>query len=178
MELWDLYDKNRKLTEHTMVRGDEMQPDTYHLVIHVAIFNSNNQMLIQKRRHDKIGAPNMWDISAGGSVTAGETSQAGAMRETKEELGLDIDLHNQLPHLSITFARGYDDIYIVNREADINELAVPNDEVSDAKWATIDEINKMIDDRTFVNYRKSLIQLLFDMRYQYGAVKETNNKKL
>ena len=38
MELWDLYDKNRKLTEHTMVRGDEMQPDTYHLVIHVAIF--------------------------------------------------------------------------------------------------------------------------------------------
>lgn len=42
MELWDLYDKNRKLTEHTMVRGDEMQPDTYHLVIHVAIFNSNN----------------------------------------------------------------------------------------------------------------------------------------
>lgn len=83
MELWDLYDKNRKLTEHTMVRGDEMQPDTYHLVIHVAIFNSNNQMLIQKRRHDKIGAPNMWDISAGGSVTAGETSQLGACVKRK-----------------------------------------------------------------------------------------------
>ena len=110
MELWDLYDKNRKLTDQTMVRGDAMIKDTYHLVVHVAIFNSNNQMLIHKRTHDKIGAPNMWDISAGGSVTAGETSQAGAMRETQEELGLDIDLHNQLPHLSITFARGYDDI--------------------------------------------------------------------
>lgn len=170
MELWDLYDKNRKLTEDTMVRGDEMKPDTYHLVIHVVIFNSENQMLIQKRKHDKASNPNMWDVSVGGSVTAGEMSQLGAMRETEEELGLQIDLHNQLPHLSITFERGYDDIYIVNREADIEKLAVPNDEVSDAKWATIDEIYEMIDDRTFINYRKSLIQLLFDMRYQYGGV--------
>ncbi|WP_250130114.1 NUDIX domain-containing protein [Jeotgalicoccus sp. WY2] len=47
----------------------------------------------------------MWDISVGGSVTAGETSQTGAMRETEEELGLQIDLHNQLPHLSMTFER-------------------------------------------------------------------------
>lgn len=171
MELWDLYDKHRKLTNETMTRGEKMKRDTYHLVIHAAIFNSNNQMLIQKRQHDKAGAPNMWDISAGGSVMAGETSQDGAMREIKEELGLDIDLHNQLPHLSITFERGYDDIYIVNREADITALNVPNDEVSDAKWAAIEEIYDMIDDKTFVSYRKSLIQLLFDMRYQYGAVK-------
>lgn len=171
MELWDLYDKNRKLTEHTMVRGDEMQPDTYHLVIHVAIFNSNNQMLIQKRKYDKVSNPNIWDISVGGSVTAGETSQQGAMRETEEELGLSIDLHNQLPHLSITFERGYDDIYIVNREADLAALVVPNEEVSDVKWASIEEIYQMIDDKTFISYRKSLIQLLFDMRYQYGAVK-------
>ena len=171
MELWDLYDKNRKLTEHTMVRGDEMQPDTYHLVIHVVIFNSKNQMLIQKRKYDKVINPDIWDISVGGSVTAGETSQQGAMRETEEELGLSIDLHNQPPHLSITFERGYDDIYIVNREADLAALVVPNEEVSDVKWASIEEIYQMIDDKTFISYRKSLIQLLFDMRYQYGAVK-------
>lgn len=171
MELWDLYDKHRKLTNQTMTRGDVMLKDTYHLVIHVVIFNSKNQMLIQKRKYDKVSNPNMWDISVGGSVTAGETSQQGAMRETEEELGLSIDLHNQLPHLSITFERGYDDIYIVNREAELETLAVPNEEVSDTAWASIDEIYQMIDDKTFISYRKSLIQLLFDMRYQYGAVK-------
>jgi ADP-ribose pyrophosphatase len=112
----------------------------------------------------------MWDISQA-ECHCGETSQQGAMRETEEELGLNIDLHNQLPHLSITFERGYDDIYIVNREADLRTLAVPNEEVSDVKWASIEEIYQMIDDKTFISYRKSLIQLLFDMRYQYGAVK-------
>ena len=157
MELWDLYDKHRKLTNQTMTRGDAMLKDTYHLVIHVVIFNSKNQMLIQKRKYDKVSNPNMWDISVGGSVTAGETSQQGAMRETEEELGLNIDLHNQLPHLSITFERGYDDIYIVNREADLRTLEVPNEEVSDVKWASIDEIYQMIDDKTFISYRKSLI---------------------
>lgn len=172
MELWDLYDKHRKLTDQTMVRGDAMLKDTYHLVIHVVIFNSENQMLIQKRKYDKASNPNMWDISVGGSVTAGETSQLGAMRETEEELGLQLDLHKQLPHLSITFERGYDDIYIVNREAEIKELAVPSDEVSDVKWASIDEIFQMIDEGTFINYRQSLIQLLFEMRYQYGGVKK------
>src|SRR5699024_9123150 len=131
MELWDLYDKNRKLTEHTMVRGDEMQPDTYHLVIHVVIFNSKNQMLIQKRKYDKIINPSIWLIYLGGSVSASETSQHGVLRESDEELGLSIDLHNQLPQLSITYERGYDDIYIVNREADLRKLAVPNEEVSD-----------------------------------------------
>src|SRR5690625_4192643 len=137
MELWDLYDKHRKLTNQTMVRGDALAENTYHLVIHVCIFNGENQMLIQKRQADKIGSPNMWDISVGGSVTAGETSQHGAMRETEEELGLKIDLHNHLPHLSITFERGYDDIYIVNREAELTQLAVPNAEVADVRWADI-----------------------------------------
>lgn len=170
MELWDLYDKHRKLTNQTMVRGDAMIKNTYHLVIHVAIFNSENQMLIQKRQPDKIGWPNMWDITVGGSAITGDTSQVAAMRETEEELGLKIDLHNQLPHLSITFERGYDDIYIVNREVDVVQLAVPNEEVADVQWANIDEIYDLIDEGRFISYRKSLIQLLFDMRYQYGAV--------
>lgn len=172
MELWDLYDKHRTLTKETMVRGMEMKEGTYHLVVHVAIINNQNQMLIQQRQWDKKGSPGLWDISVGGSVLAGETSQEGATRETLEELGIDIDLENQLPHLSITFDRGYDDIYIVNKEVDLSTLNVPNEEVLDAKWATIDEIYNMIDNESFINYRKSLIQLIFDMRYSYGVKKD------
>lgn len=171
MELWDIYDKDRVLTKKTMVRGDEMKKDMYHLVVHVVIINSENQMLIQQRQWDKIGAPGLWDISVGGSVLAGETSQAGAIRETREELGIELDL-NQRPHLSVTFDRGYDDIYIVNKEVDQSTLNVPNEEVLDAKWATIDEIYNMIDNESFINYRKSLIQLIFDMRYSYGVKKD------
>lgn len=168
MELWNLYDKDRVLTKETMVRGDEMKKDMYHLVVHVVIINSENQMLIQQRQWDKIGAPGLWDITVGGSVLAGETSQEGAIREISEGLGIELDL-NQRPHLSVTFDHGYDDIYIVNQEVELDSLKIPNDEVLDTKWASIDEIYEMIDNKSFINYRKSLIQLLFDMRYSYGG---------
>lgn len=168
MELWDLYDKDRVLTKETMVRGDEMKKDTYHLVVHVVIINSENQMLIQQRQWNKNSAPGLWDITVGGSVLAGETSLEGAIRETSEELGIDLNL-NQRPHLSVPFDDAYDDIYIVNQEVELNSLMVPNDEVLGTKWASIDEIYEMIDNKSFVNYRKSFIQLLFDMRYSYGV---------
>ena len=37
MELWDVYDADRRLTGRTMVRGERFQPGDYHLVVHICI---------------------------------------------------------------------------------------------------------------------------------------------
>lgn len=58
---------------------------TYHLVVHVCVFNQKGEMLIQQRQPFKQGWPNLWDVTMGGSALAGETSQQAAMRELKEE---------------------------------------------------------------------------------------------
>ena len=49
MELWDVYDVVRNKTGRTMVRGETFAEGDYHLVVHVCIFNSKGEMLIQKR---------------------------------------------------------------------------------------------------------------------------------
>src|SRR5690606_20150891 len=95
MELWDVYDKNRNLTGRTMKRGSTFKEGDYHLIIHVCIFNSKNEMLIQQRQPWKKGWPNMWDITVGGSALSGETSTGAAERETFEEIGYKIDLSNE-----------------------------------------------------------------------------------
>ncbi|GAY76629.1 putative Nudix hydrolase YfcD [Sporolactobacillus inulinus] len=97
MERWDIYDKNRRLTGRTMARGQKFGKDDYHLVIHVCIFNSKNEMLIQQRQPWKKGWPNMWDVTVGGSALSGESSIEAAERETFEELGNKIDLSNERP---------------------------------------------------------------------------------
>ena len=61
MELWDVYDINRKRINRTWVRGEELQQGDLHLVIHVCIFNSNGDMLIQQRQPFKEGWPNIHD---------------------------------------------------------------------------------------------------------------------
>lgn len=170
METWDIYDKNRIPTGETMVRGEEFNIGTYHLVVHVCIFNKNGEMLIQHRQPFKSGWSNLWDITVGGSVISGETSQVAAERETFEEIGYKIDLKNVRPSLTVNFDRGFDDIYLVESKVDITNLNLQYDEVKEVKWATLDKIKSMIDDGSFIPYHKSFIEVLFSMRKHMGTI--------
>ena len=161
MELWDLYDKHRNPTGETMVRGNPVPPDRYHLVVHICIFNSKGEMLIQHRTGFKPTWSGMWDLSVGGSVTAGESSPVGAHREVLEEIGLHIDFSDISPAISVTFPDGFDDYYIIHMDLDMDDLRYQPEEVQGAKWASMEEIFSMIDAGSFIPYHKSFIEYLF-----------------
>lgn len=169
MELWNVYHSDRTKTNKTMIRGDEFKNDSYHLVVHACIFNSKDEMLIQQRQPFKSGWSNMWDITVGGSAVSGESSQMAIERELIEEIGLEIDLKNVRPHLTINFDQGFDDVYLIEKEIDTEKLKLQYEEVQRVKWSSVDEIYQKIDEGTFIPYYKSFIQLLFDIRKQYGC---------
>ena len=169
MEIWDLYDKHRNLTGETMVRGNPVPADRYHLVVHICIFNSKGEMLIQHRTDFKPTWSGMWDLTVGGAVSAGESSVVGAMREVEEELGLKLDLTDTAPAISVTFPDGFDDYYIVERDLDIGSLRFQAEEVQEAKWASMEEIFSMIDEGSFIPYHKAFIEYLFSRRKGSGA---------
>ncbi|MBQ7655666.1 MAG: NUDIX domain-containing protein [Clostridia bacterium] len=164
MELFDLYTAERKKTGRTMVRGEPTPEGFYRLVVHVCIFNEAGQMLIQQRQPFKSGWSNLWDISVGGSDIAGDSSRSAAERETREELGLSIDLSDTRPTLTIYWENGFDDYYVVNQAPAFDSLRLQYEEVQRVKWADKEEILRMIDDGSFIPYEKSLIELLFFRR--------------
>jgi isopentenyldiphosphate isomerase len=168
-ELWDIYDKNRNLTGRTMVRGSKFGKGDLHLVVHVCIFNAKNEMLIQRRQPWKIGWPDMWDISVGGSAVSGETNIDAAERETYEELGYKVNLSNERPFFTVNFETGFDDYYLIERELDIKDLKLQYEEVQDVKWASCDEIMQLVKEGKFIDYW--FIELLFDMRKQRGGIR-------
>lgn len=170
MELWDVYDINRNKTNQTWVRGEEPKRGDYHLVIHVCIFRSNGDMLIQQRQSSKVGWPNMWDVSVGGSAIIGETSQTAAQRELFEEIGLTIDFQQQRPHLTFNFENGFDDFYLIEENVQLHTLALQDEEVQNVKWASKEEILTMIKTGEFMPYYESLIHFLFDGRKQRGSI--------
>ncbi len=171
MELWDIYDIQRNKKDRTMVRGEGFKDGDYHLVIHVCIFNSKGEMLIQQRQPFKEGWPNLWDITVGGSAIQGESSQSAAERELFEELGIKLNLQGIRPKFTVNFDRGFDDVYLIDKDVCLKELSIPNDEVQSAKWATKEEILSMLDNNEFIPYYTSFINMLFDMRKQYGSIK-------
>lgn len=161
MELFDLYTSDRVKTGRTMIRGEQTPEGFYRMVVHVCIFNPDGQMLIQQRQPFKREWSNLWDISVGGSAVAGDTSRTAAERETREELGLAIDLSDDRPTITLHWEHGFDDYYVLTQTVDLNAMQLQYEEVQQVRWASKKEILQMIEDGSFIPYEKSLIELLF-----------------
>jgi len=161
MELWDLYDKYRQKTGRTQERSKPMEEGGYHLVVHVWIVNDKGEFLIQRRQPWKEGWPNMWDGAAAGSAILGDSSKDAAIRETNEELGIDLDISKGELLRTIKFSCGFDDIWLVRQNVDINDLKLQYEEVADAKWASASEIKQMVQDGEFIAF--SYLDDLFEM---------------
>ena len=163
-EIIDLYTIDRLPTGETCVRGEKHAAQRYRMVVHVCIFNSRGEMLIQHRKDDIVRWPGYWDVSVGGGASAGDTSRAAAQRETLEELGLDIDFSEKRPVLTVNFADGFDDFYAVLMDVDPKDLHLQEDEVAEVRWAAQAEIEAMIAAGTFIPYQNGLLDYLFFAR--------------
>ena len=53
MELWDVYDENRKLTGKTHERGVPLGPGEYHIIADVWTVNQRSEILLTRRHPDK-----------------------------------------------------------------------------------------------------------------------------
>lgn len=164
MELVDLYDENRVPLGRVAERHAKKAPGEYRMVVHVCIFNSLGQILIQRRSPEKRVWPELWDVSVGGGVDAGETSRQGAEREVLEELGYDLDLTGLRPAVTVNFEGGFDDFFVVTRDLDLRDLRLQKEEVSDVRWVTLEEAMAMLDSGAFIPYPPSFLQFLFEAR--------------
>ena len=157
MELWDLYNENRELTGKTHIRGQEVPQGFYHLVVHVWIRNSKGEYLISQRSADRPAFPLMWEC-VGGSVVAGEDSLTAALRETKEEVGIDLsadsgELKYSVVGRIINGAKFTDivDAWLFEYEGDVDLNNATTAEVAQTKWMTCEEIRRLFEQGKLVH---------------------------
>ncbi len=164
MEYRDIYDIHCMKTGKITVRGEPLEDGEFCRAACVCVFDSAGRMLIQKRREDKEIWGGMWDVTAVGASRAGEDGQMTAMRELKEETGIEVDLTNVRPHLTTYWGAGFSDVFLVEKDVSLSALHLQKEEVMDAEWVTREEILNMIEFGTFIPYYPSYIQYLFDIR--------------
>ena len=61
-----------------------------HRAVHVLVFNRRGDLLLQKRSMRKDCFPGTWDSSSSGHLDQGEAYDACAVRELREEIGLEV----------------------------------------------------------------------------------------
>ncbi|MGI5893991.1 MAG: NUDIX hydrolase [Candidatus Merdivicinus sp.] len=148
-EFWDIYDKNRQKTGRIQERGKPMDPDDYHLVVEIWLQNTKGEVLLTRRHPDKHYG-GLWECT-GGSAVAGEESLTAAMREMREEIGVDLTDGEPGKHLaSFTIRRdapghysAHYDVYLFRRDIPLESLHLQAEEVTDAQWVDEATFQKM-----------------------------------
>ena len=156
-EMIDILDETTgNLTGKVVSKNEAHKTGLWHGSIHILIVNKDKtKTLLQKRCAQKKLYPNIWDIAVGGHISAGETPFNSATRELQEELGLDINdydiveadrIKEQLTNNGI-ISNEFVSIYIIYGDVDISKIKLQEEEVSEAKWVSKQELNELIKKR-------------------------------
>ena len=145
MELRDLYNSNRILTGETIEKGQDVPSGRYYITVVVFIENNNGEFLLQKRALKKDGR---W-ATTGGHPVSGESSLEGIVTEIKEELGQTVNQNELTLFKTIMTEDDFVDLYYMNKDIDINDVVLQEEEVEDIKWATKEEIEQLIEEDKF-----------------------------
>ena len=141
MEMWDIYDKDKKRTGKLMKRNDwNMKPGEFHLTVIGIVQDLEGRFLVTRRNLDKEWAAGWWELPGGG-VNAGEDSKDAVIREIQEELDCTIkalQVFNDYTH-------EYEHIF-VNLITVLCELVqgTPNaNEHAELRWVSKSQLNKL-----------------------------------
>jgi len=186
MEYFDLYDKNGKKLNEIKLRSEVHRDGDWHHAVDIWILNSHRELLLQKRSKQKESFPGLWEVSCSGHISAGEESRTSALREIKEEIGLDVT-EEELKFLFTskescvtnngTFINNeFKDVYLVEKDVEIKDLNLDLSEVSEVKFMKIEDLKHCIEsnDKNFVPHKESYEKLFEYLLKDHG----TGNKKL
>ncbi len=148
MELVDVLNARKELTGVTCERN-EVPVGGYRLSIHIWIINDKGELLIQQRSSNRKMFPNMW-TNTGGAALAGENSFETVLRELKEELNIEPDIDKLELISSYKRKNDYVDVWVLKENFEISDLIFQEEEVQDAKWVTVDEVDEMIKNEEFI----------------------------
>ena len=87
-EIFDVVNERDEVVDRKP-RHEVHQRGLMHRAVHVLVFNSKQELFLQKRSMKKDRQPGLWDSSASGHVDSGESYDHCAVRELREEIGLE-----------------------------------------------------------------------------------------
>lgn len=88
IELFDVYDANKQKTGKIIKRGERLKKDEFKIFVQVWLKDENNRILLEKRTAN-VTSPHLW-CAVGGHLKSGEDALTACIRETMEEVGIDV----------------------------------------------------------------------------------------
>jgi isopentenyldiphosphate isomerase len=154
MELLDIVDEKGIPTGETIERAVAHEKGILHRTAHVWLFRKRNgkvEVLLQKRSKNKDSYPSCYDISSAGHIPAGVDFIPSAIRELKEELGIQVQAEEIIYCGQRRFS--YEDefhgkkfvdnqvsnVYAVWKDIEISDIKIQETELESVVWMDFEE---------------------------------------
>lgn len=156
MEMLDVVNEDGSRTGLIKERGVAHREGALHATAHIWIARQNDKngydLLLQKRSAHKDSHPGCYDISSAGHISAGEELLPSALRELKEELGIEAKLQDlreigvrHINYEGTFYGRPFRDrqrsvIYLYEKPVNTEELILQESEIESVLWMDYEEV--------------------------------------
>jgi len=178
-EYIDILTDDGERTGETCLKSEAHKKGIFHASAHIWIFDTNKNVLIQKRAADKDTFPNFWDISVAGHISAGEEPLTSALREVEEEIGLIVTEKQlcfigtdkkRVQHHSTLIDNELHYIYVCEIDFDINTLKIQKEEVSAILSIPLNDLIKKVTTPDFVPRTDNYYPFVFEKIKNYTNI--------
>jgi len=120
-----------------------------HRIVYVMVESPDGQILLQKRSPQMLLYPNRWDTAAAGHVDVTDDYETAAYKELREELGIDLVLHEVGHYRSNVMFDGRQ----LNRFSKVYRAVTPPEtvfkleaeEVASTQWFTHKALQRLVE---------------------------------
>jgi isopentenyldiphosphate isomerase len=145
-EIFDVVNERDEIIDRQS-RSEVHRRGLKHRAVHVLVFNAGGQLFLQKRSLKKDCFPGAWDSSAAGHLDCGEDYDACALRELREELGLELSTAPQrLFKVEACRETGQEFCWVYRCEHE-GPFVLHPEEIETGDWFDPNEIDRWISER-------------------------------
>ncbi len=167
-EIFDICDEHDRVIG-TAPRSRVHAEGLLHRAVHIFVFNSRGELLLQRRSATKDESPLKLTSSASGHLSAGESYESAAIREMQEEIGLSGPLEF-LHRFPARFETAFEHTVLYRLYSDAEPTPDPG-EILRMETVTLDEARKRLaaDPDDF----SSPLRVLLEWYFKFGSAGET-----
>lgn len=150
-ELIDIVDYKGQPTGEICLKSEAHKKGILHASVHIWFYTSNQEILVQKRSHNKEIYPNLWDVSVAGHIESGESPINSAIREVSEEIGFAISKEHLLykgiweekhHHSNGLIDHEIHHVYLAPLTCRLDILIPQKEEVADLKLINLNQLSE------------------------------------
>ena len=144
-EIFDVVDENDRVIGQRP-RTEVHRLHLLHRATHVLVFNGAGELFLQKRSMTKDSSPGLWDSSVSGHLDQGESYDACARREFREELGADTPPLERLFKVAASPETDYEFAWIYRCGYE-GPMQLQAEEIDEGRWFSPPQIDAWISAR-------------------------------